>query len=584
MLLNYYIMKRVLANIDWNNMISASSIRNYMLDDPLIDWLKYYNITDINSKPRINTSCKKIKIDNEPTINTFNQFIMNEGHVFEKNVINKLKEKYNIVQVAESNDARSVDKYLETIKLIEKKIDIIYQGILHDTINNLYGAPDLLIRSDIFEQMFNIKTSNPVHYVVVDIKHSVLNLTQNKINLCNNNSMPAYKGQLLVYNRILGLIQGYQPQCAYILGKRWTYTKNGCTKTGDDLMESIGTVDYNGFDKDVNDKVDKAIEWLHRMRTHGHKWSLLPPSCSELYPNLKNDKEYHSLKIKLNDKINDITSVWWCGINKRKIAHKKKIYSWKNKRCTAENLEFKSGKISTTINHILNINRKRKFTIRTEDLVKDDTWRNFGDKILEFYIDYETIANNIGQLMEDSLETDIVFMVGIGWEENNTWQYKSFVAKESTIQGELEMMEDFWYFINDKMIELKYYNTKFIHWTQAEPIFYKKFMAKHNDKKIDMLDFYDLHRLFLDNNIIVSGALNFSLKTIANALFKNTKIKTSWNTTNQCANGLNAMYLAYQLYSTGQDIDNKIMKDIIQYNEIDCKVMYEIMSFLRKTA
>ena len=119
--------------------------------------------------------------------------------------------------------------------------------------------------------------------------------------------------------------------------------------------------------------------------------------------------------------------------------------------------------------------------------------------------------------MENSLETDIVFMVGIGWEENNTWQYKSFVAKESTVLCELQMMEEFWYFINNKMIELKYYNTKFIHWTQAEPIFYKKFIAKHIDKKIDMLDFYDMHRLFLDNNIIVSGALNFSLKTIANA-------------------------------------------------------------------
>ena len=28
-------------SINWDEMISASSIRNYMLDDPLIDWLKF---------------------------------------------------------------------------------------------------------------------------------------------------------------------------------------------------------------------------------------------------------------------------------------------------------------------------------------------------------------------------------------------------------------------------------------------------------------------------------------------------------------------------------------------------------------
>ncbi len=28
--------------VNWNEMISASSIRNYLLEDPLIDWLKYY--------------------------------------------------------------------------------------------------------------------------------------------------------------------------------------------------------------------------------------------------------------------------------------------------------------------------------------------------------------------------------------------------------------------------------------------------------------------------------------------------------------------------------------------------------------
>ena len=45
------------------------------------------------------------------------------------------------------------------------------------------------------------------------------------------------------------------------------------------------------------------------------------------------------------------------------------------------------------------------------------------------------------------------------------------------------------------------------------------------------------------------------------------------------------MILANKLYETNKD-DNireqPIMKDIITYNEIDCKVMYEIHDYLKK--
>lgn len=44
-------IKSISDNRDWSNMITASSIRNYMLNDPLIDYLKEYNITELNNKP-----------------------------------------------------------------------------------------------------------------------------------------------------------------------------------------------------------------------------------------------------------------------------------------------------------------------------------------------------------------------------------------------------------------------------------------------------------------------------------------------------------------------------------------------------
>ncbi|HIE82678.1 MAG TPA: hypothetical protein EYQ00_02010 [Dehalococcoidia bacterium] len=53
------------------------------------------------------------------------------------------------------------------------------------------------------------------------------------------------------------------------------------------------------------------------------------------------DVYQRKIKNELNQIIYDITSVWMCGVRRRRIGHNKAIYSWKNNRCTALNLEFK---------------------------------------------------------------------------------------------------------------------------------------------------------------------------------------------------------------------------------------------------
>ena len=590
--------KRILTN--WNEMISASSIRNYILEDPLLDWLKYYSINSINDIPKQRTTYLTNNYNNNNSKDTlsFNNFIMEQGNIFEKNVFDKLKQlnnnNINIVQVSYNNESQSYEKYMKTIDYMKQGIDIIYQGVLHDYKKKLYGVPDLLVRVDKFNEIFNqnIKLSNNYkslinyHYVVVDIKHSTINLNCNQTFIRDTNSIPAYKGQILIYNRLLTNILGYEPSLGFILSKKINYTKNNINYSCNNFMENISVIDYNGNDKNYKTIVNKAIEWIRRMRQDGYKWRLLPkPTISELYPNMKNDKDdgYRNIKLELANKINEITNIWWCSYKKRKLSHSKKIYTWNHKKFNAELIDIKDNKTAVTLNNILNINKNNNQIIRTVDLLKTDNWK-YNNNIMEFYIDFETINSNIGQFEVDG--NNIIFMICIGWENNNNynWEYKTFMINKNNDSDELHMIENMWELINNKMAEFNKTDYIFIHWTSAEITFYNKFLLK-NPFKADLNKFksFDLYKLFLDNNIVIKGAFNFSLKNVANAMYKNDLIKTCWDKNSSCTNGLQAMFLAYNLYKNNDYVDdnNDIMKEIIRYNIIDCKVMWEMLSYLR---
>ena len=44
-------IKRAKKDIDWREWVSASKVRNYLINDPLLDWLEEYNITNIFDRP-----------------------------------------------------------------------------------------------------------------------------------------------------------------------------------------------------------------------------------------------------------------------------------------------------------------------------------------------------------------------------------------------------------------------------------------------------------------------------------------------------------------------------------------------------
>ena len=158
----------------------------------------------------------------------------------------------------------------------------------------------------------------------------------------------------------------------------------------------------------------------------------------------------------------------------------------------------------------------------------------------------------------------------------------NFTLDELTKEKENKILTDFWKFINQKLVEYNKTEPVFVHWSQAEKTLYKKAQLRHLD--LQNKKFIDLYQVFHNEPISVKGALSYSLKEIARAMYKNNLIKTIWKTANVCSDGRTSMLLANQCYQNNKIVtkDLPVMKDIIDYNEIDCKCMWEIIEYLRK--
>jgi hypothetical protein len=414
-------------------------------------------------------------------------------------------------------------------------------------------------------------------------------LNSDGIHIRNQDSIPAYKGQLLIYTEALNEIQGTKVTQAFILGKKYMYENKGHKYEINDLMNKMGVIDYAKFDKPYVDKLDEALKWLRSVRKEGHTWKLLPiPSKDELFPNMKNDKDgaFNKIKKSLAEEISEITSVTYCGVDKRKLAFSQGVYGWNDEKCNSELLGFKESPLAKRIDAILDINRQSDVIVKPEKVIfNTNLWRERKSTEMEFYLDYETINSNFGKILGDVYfeGCNFIFMIGLGYVNlKGGWEFKSFIMEYKTKEAERKMFDSFWDFVNKKLKEYKKKESVFIHWSQAEKIAYEKSQLRHlnlQDKKL--IDLYDV---FIKEPIVVKGALNYSLKTIMKALYKNNLVKTTWNESNPCSNGLNAMLLAHKVYEKNEKVSNNILtiKNIEEYNEIDCKCLWEIIEYLRK--
>ena len=149
---------------------------------------------------------------------------------------------------------------------------------------------------------------------------------------------------------------------------------------------------------------------------------------------------------------------------------------------------------------------------------------------------------------------------------------------------EKRIIEEFIHFIKSKKNKQKQL-PKLFHWAHAENTFLTHANLRHNDlfgrwlkEEVELID---MCKIFMKEPILIKGMLKFKLKEVAKAMYNNKMITTKWED-NGVNDGLTAMIGACNYYKDKTDENKKLMEKIGRYNDIDVKVLWEIVNYLRK--
>lgn len=582
-------------NILSESWLPATSTFNYVMKDPLLDWLKEHYLTFSTANPKFKTQEK------EKSPYDFTEYILEQGKIFERKVVEMLVGKFGQDRVVELNSEaspRNPEKAKQTLECMNKGIPIIHSGLVYNPANQTFGIPDLLVRSDWINLLVTIKPlgkseeikkayklKGKWHYRVIDIKYKCLSLRADQTHLLNSSAFPAYKSQLWINNAALGFVQGYTPNEAYILGRRWEFTSKGQRYFGNSCFDRFGVIDYKTIDKDFVELTIKALEWLREVKKdESRKWNILsyPLSRKELYPNMKNkfDNKWFRVKKQIATETKELTSLWMVGVKNRNFALSNGVSKWTDKTLTSNLCGINGERTSGILTGMIKVNQSR--TARIFPKFISNNIHNWKEKPkFEFFVDFETYDGAISKITNPLRANtgSMIFMIGVGYfDEEKKWISKTFTSDKLTYEDELKVCKEFVNFLQT------FKNPRCIHWSFAEPSVWGSALKRHPELGQIQPDWLDLLDVFREEPIVINGAFSFSLKDVAQAMKKHKMIKVAYG--GECTDGQSALVGAYHSHkiATEQKISMKeteIMKEIIKYNKIDVLVMFEIITYLR---
>lgn len=548
----------------------ASQTRPFFLKDPCLWWLDLWG--------------KKFGFKKEEMSEyDFLKFIFDKGHKFEE----KWKQEVAPRSPQVCNypwDVKNRSFLEQTFQLMNDREPIIFQPALWWAPEKIHGVPDVLILSTEVEKIFpglllddykqqsapNLKFDGPGYYLPFDLKFT------SKLNT-KPSDLGMYSSQIRLYAYMVGQLQGFIPPFGYLI-------------TRDELFSTVVIPTRSTIDNELDQDLIEIRDLYLEIKENGDQYR--PWTHEIVYYNMKNTKDtpWHNAKKEIAHNRydgGDPSDMYEINLNNRNelIEHGfpsiQAMLNVESSKIPLEELYRIGPAKATKIRAILNANRTGNPGHITSDKIPDN-------KEYEFYIDYE-FFNNLNVNFEKQWPTldgyEMVFMIGIGWMENDIWNYKAFIADEESQSAELKIVNEFIDFLDKKTDGSFQDNSKttLFHWTSAEVWQTRHIYERHelpNEHPIRNLPWVDLQKSFYNGKICVPGAWEYGLKEIAQALNKyNDKFESQWPS--DLYDGLQAMVMGWFAYTKDDVFNSDEMKLLIKYLEMDCKALFNILSWLR---
>ena len=592
----------------WDEWVSATKTRGHRLGNTLGDWLHRYG--EAHGFKRDPTADERLDL---------RRFNLKQGIAFEDRVARYLAQRAELTRITTDGlEGRDLEKARATVAALEAGCEIVHGGVLWNPETRTYGIPDFLIRSDVFDRLFpnhpdpyegvadsrgEAGSRGGSRYVVVDAKFTTLHLfaepaagrkarkgsRPGEIN--NDGSSPAYRAQLFLYNAALARLQGCAPCRAFLLGRGWKQSK----ERGFSAVERLGPVSMTA---DLAETTREAVRWIRRLRKDGANWRVLPkPTLPELRPPSSGDADWpwQGAIGEIIEKLDDPVRLWQVGAAKRDEAAAEGITSWRDPRATPASLGVRGGTTGATLQAILDVNRTDGPIVRPRRVTAaEDRWRT--RPRLEFFVDFETVSdiNDDFSRFPERGGQPLIFMIGCGHVEDSEWRFSCFIADRLTAEAEAVAIDSWIEHMRSVRRRLGVTETpRAFHWAHAEQSTlekaYNSARKRHPDKSwADSADFawFDLLKdIVKAQPVVVRGAFGFGLKEIARTLHGHGLIETSWD--DSPVDGLGAMVGAWHCDREAAEKgirleETELMQEIQRYNEVDCRVMQEILEYLRE--
>lgn len=537
---------------DW---MPATGVRALVFEDPVLLWLEFHG--DANGFTK-----------DAPQYD-FTEFIHGKGRQFEEKWIAEMAP--DAVRVCEETwEVRQLRALKRTVELIAERTQVIAAPALWWAPEHVYGVPDLIARGEWVRHRFpdlELGSDTVDHYFVLDVKFTTeLDASKKKLDLVN------FAAQVRLYSYMVGRLTGTTASEAYIICR---------DRVENPLRVEVTSTDEGALESDLRKMRDRYLD----IKQNGASYK--PGTDQRIEANLQRDRDGHwrSAKARIARDCTpggDPCQIYYISASQRQTLADygydslEKLLAEEPARVPLESCKGLGPARCPQIRAILEANKLGTVVPKTFATAPPRA-------DVELYVDFEffTDLNVDFDRQWPALEGhEMIFMVGVGWEGNGDWNFEAMTADSESTDGERRLLEQFGEFVRSQthIDEAARSSLALYHWTSAEVSQLRSACDRHglpSEHMLRHLPWFDLEKkVFLKEPIGIPGTFKYGLKGVATALQL-----VDWP--GNVADGLAAMVAGWRAYGENAPLESPEMAIIQEYNEVDCRALYEIVKWLR---